>query len=121
MPLRALPYGYRVEICTLKEYIRRIFCNPGILATKHTGKAHRRLCVGNHKVRRTQCTLHTIQSDEFFSFLCPADNHLATFDLCCIKRMKRLSYLMKYKIGDINYIVDRSKANCKEFLLKPFR
>ena len=35
--------------------------------------------------------------------------------------MKRLSYLVKYEVGDINDIVYRSESDSKEFLLQPLR
>ena len=121
MSLRALPDRYRVEVCALKEHVDCRLSHTRLLTTKYTRKAHRLLCISDHKVSCAQCALHAVESNELLALFCSAHYNLATCNLRCIERMKRLADLVENEVCDVYDVVDRPEADSQKLLLEPLR
>ena len=92
----------------------------GIFTAKYACNAHGAVHVCNDNVRSVEFTLNPVEGPDGLSFLCAANDHLASANLGSVKDMKRLAKLEQYEVRNIDNIVDRVKTYGAEVFLQPF-
>ncbi len=65
--------------------------------------------------------LHTVQRHERSAFRYGLHHNLSAFNLVGIEAVHRLTVSVKDIIGDVHDVINRTQANCLQFILKPFR
>ena len=121
MSAAGLTDRHGVEIRALEEHVLRVLRHAAFQATEHTGDAHRFVAIGDHQVALVHFTLNAVQCYEFLTRLGITHMDLITFDLVSIKRVQRLSALVQYEVRHIDHVIDRTKADCQQAVLQPFR
>ena len=121
MTTGSLTYPGRMEVGTFQEYILCGFGSTGIQSTEYTGDTHRLFRVTDHQVTIRQRTFHFVQCHELGTFGNSLHHNLTTFDLIGIEAVHRLTVCMYNVVGNIDNVIDRTKANQTELVLQPGR
>ncbi len=114
-------YPCRMEISTFEHHIASGFIRTTTFSSKDSSNTHRLFGIADTQVVFTQRMLLAIKRDKLCSFSLSADNYLMTLYHICIKAMHRLTISHHYIIGDVHYVVDRTKTYDAQFFLQPFR
>jgi len=110
-----------MEISTLQDHILGCLIGATALSAKDTGNTHRLFGIANTEVVLAKDMLLAVECDELCSLGLRPNHDLMPLDHISIEAMHRLSIGHHDVIGDVHDVVDRTEADDRQLVLKPFR
>ena len=97
------------------------FRNLAVYPAHNSRQGHRLFTIGDYQSIRFQLQFGAIQAGERFSFFRSTYDDFIASQQIPIKRVQRLAVFHHDEVGDIDNIIDGTKADSGQPVLQPFR